>query len=279
MSFSVILAVLFGALLHATWNLIVKGGANKLFETGINACGAGLGLIFALPFLPLPDSDSLIYLFISCVCHFIYYLGVAEAYRVTDLSLAYTIMRGAAPMLTACAMAFLGSSIGLYGWFGVLLLSGGILTLAFQEKTQGHGTLKGTLFSLRVSLVIMGYTLADGLGARASGNSLSYICWLFFINIFPVNIYIALKYGREYFVYFKKKAASGLGGGLCSLASYGIAIWAMTVAPIALVAALRESSVIFGMLLSVIFLGEKLSPLRVCAICLVFFGACLSRLG
>lgn len=275
----VIFAVLGAAFLHATWNIIVKGGSNKLFETAMNALGGGLGALFILPFLPLPARECWGLLAISCLCHLTYYLCMAAAYRITDLSLGYTIMRGAAPMLTALAMTLLGVHLGLVGWTGVLLLCGGIFTLALEQKLQHKGSLKGILYSLRTSFVIMGYTLADGYGARLSGDSISYTCWIFFLNIFPIHFYILFKHGREYLAYLHKRGAIGISGGLCGLASYGIAIWAMTVAPIALVAALRESSVIFGMLMAVAFLHEKLGALRILAILLVLSGAIISRLG
>lgn len=279
MSTAVILLVLGAALLHATWNIIVKGGSNKLYETALNALGGGLGAMFFLPFLSLPDRACWGLLALSCCCHLTYYLCVAATYRVADLSLGYTIMRGTAPMLTAFAMTLLGVPLGLYGWGGVLLLCSGIFALALEQRLHHRGTLKGILYALRTSFVIMGYTLSDGFGARLSGDSVSYTCWIFFLNIFPLHIYIFARYGRDYLHYLKGRAIVGLTGGLCGLGSYGIAIWAMTLAPIALVAALRETSVIFGMIMAVIFLGEKLNFLRIMAIILVVCGAILVRLG
>lgn len=275
----VLFAVLGAAFLHATWNIIVKGGTNKLFETAMNALGGGLGAIFILPFLPFPARECWALLVLSCTCHLTYYLCMAAAYRITDLSLGYTIMRGTAPMLTALAMTFLGAHLGIIGWAGILLLCGGIFTLALEQKLQHKGSLKGILYSVRTSFVIMGYTLADGYGARLSGDSVSYTCWIFFLNIFPIHIYVLLKYGRDYLKYLHKRGIIGISGGLCGLGSYGIAIWAMTIAPIALVAALRETSVIFGMLMAVSFLHEKLGILRILAIILVLTGAIFTRLG
>lgn len=277
MSTFVLFCVLGGALLHATWNIIVKGGSNKLYEIGMNALGGGLGAALLLPFLPLPDSRCLGLLALSCCCHLAYYLCMAAAYRVADLSLGYTIMRGSAPILTALALIFVGQPLGIYGWLGVFLLCAGVFCLAIQQKAQG--SLKGILYSLRTSFAIMAYTLADGFGARLSDDSLSYTCWIFFLNIFPVHIYIFLKEGKDYLPYLRRRAVPGISGGLAGLASYGIAIWAMTVAPIALVAALRESSVIFGMILAVLFLGERLTWLRMIAILFVAAGAMLARLG
>ncbi|AVD71127.1 DMT family transporter [Desulfobulbus oralis] len=279
MSGQIIFLVLGAALLHASWNIIVKGGANKLYESAMNALGGGLGALCLLPFLPLPDKNTWGFLALSCCCHLAYYLCITAAYKVADLSLGYTIMRGTAPMLTALVLCVLDVPLSLAGWGGVLLLCSGILTLALEQQVSRKAGLKGIFYSLRTAFVIMGYTLADGYGARASGDGLSYACWIFFLNILPLHCYVLGRYGKDYLHYLRKRAVVGIGGGLAGLGSYGVAIWAMTVAPIALVAALRESSVIFGMFLAVIFLGEKLSPVRVLAILLVMGGAVMLHLG
>lgn len=279
MSATILIMVLGAALLHAIWNIIVKGGENKLFETAMNALGGGLGAVFILPFLPVPNPACWALLAVSCACHLTYYICMAAAYRVADLSLGYTIMRGTAPMLTAMALWIFGVPLPIQGWAGVGLLCLGILVLALQQRLGGKGSLKGVLYSLRTSFVIMGYTLADGYGARLSGASISYACWIFFLNIFPIHIYVMVRYGREYLAYLRQRGGIGIAGGICGLGSYGIAIWAMALAPIALVAALRETSVIFGMILAVIFLGEKFTWLRACAVLLVVAGAALTRLG
>lgn len=279
MSGPIILLVLGAAFLHATWNIIVKGGENKLYETAMNTLGGGLGAIILLPFFPFLDRTAWGFLALSCCCHLVYYLCIAAAYRVADLSLGYTIMRGTAPMLTALALCLLDVPLGLAGWGGIILLCSGILTLALEQKLAHKGSIKGILYSLRTSFVIMSYTLADGYGARLSGDSVSYICWIFFINIFPLHIYILARYGRDYLRYLRRRGVPGISGGLCGLGSYGIAIWAMTLAPIALVAALRETSVIFGMIMAVIFLGEQITLFRVAAVLLVMAGAISIRLG
>lgn len=279
MSLSVLALVLAAAFFHATWNIIVKGGANKFFETALNALGGGLGAVFILPFLPLPNAGSLWLLALSACCHFTYYITLAQAYKVADLSMAYAVMRGSAPIFTAIAMTLLGIPLNFFGWGGIILLCAGIFCLAWEQRITQGGSLTGILYSLRVSLIIMGYTLSDGFGARASGDAVSYACWLFVINVIPIHLFVFWRYGREYLIYARKRAPIGIIGGICGLASYGIAIWAMTVAPIALVAALRETSVIFGMILAVIFLGEKLAPLRIAAILLVMAGAMTARLG
>lgn len=278
MSAAIMLLILGAAVLHATWNVIVKGGDNKLFETAINALGGGLGAAVFLPFVSLPAPEAWPFLILSCIFHLGYYFCISAAYKFVDLSYGYTIMRGCAPMLTAFALMLLGDPLPPAGWLGVALLCGGVLTLTTDSLRGKSFQFKGTLAALGTSAVIMCYTISDGYGARASGNGFSYTCWIFVLNIFLLNGYVLLRHGTVYVRYLRKRAKVGLFGGLCGLGSYGIALWAMTVAPIALVAALRETSVIFGMLMAVFFLGEKCTIARICAIIMVVCGAMIVRI-
>lgn len=278
MSLDIILLILFAALLHASWNAVIKGGSNKLFETGLNCFGGGVGVLFVVPFLPLPAPDSLIFLAGSCSVHIAYYLCIAVAYRTVDMSFAYTIMRGTAPLLTSIAMLLFGHNLSWAGWLGILCLCSGVLVLTRENVRNGRFNISGALAAVGTAVVIMGYTLFDGYGARASGNPISYVCWLYVINTFPINIILLLKQRKSYIPYFRQRWKVGLFGGLCSLGSYGVALWAMTKAPIAMVAALRETSVIFGMLLAIFFLGEKFSPVKLLAVVLVATGIIIMRL-
>lgn len=279
MSLEIIGIMLIAALLHASWNAVIKGGSNKLFETGLNTFGGGIGMLFVVPFLPLPASESLIFLFGSCSIHIAYYLCIAAAYRTVDMSYAYTIMRGMAPLFTSLAMLAIGTEqLSLGGWLGILCLCAGVLTLTRDTLRHGRFNLNGTLAALGTSIVIMGYTLSDGFGARASGHAISYVCWLYVINTFPINFILISRQRRAYWAYFKQRWLYGTFGGLCSLGSYGVALWAMTKAPLALVAALRETSVVFGMLLAVLFLGEKFTFTKLIAVLLVAVGTMVMRL-
>lgn len=277
MSSTVFLLILAAALFHATWNIIVKGGPNKLFEIAINALGGGIGGLCLLFFTELPGAACLPMLALSCLSHIAYYLAMAKAYKSGDMMLVYTVMRGCAPVFTALAMTFMGHPLGWRGWAGILLLCCGILSLAADKKSPGKKA-RPILYACLCSFIIMTYTLADGLGGRAAISSLAYTCWLYIINMIPIQIWVVTRNGGEYLAYLRKRARVGIPGGFCGLASYGIAIWAMTKAPIALVGALRETSVIFGMILAVLFLGEKLTPARAIAALLVTCGAMLARL-
>ena len=272
MSFEIILLILLAALLHASWNAVIKGGSNKLYETGLNCFGGGVGVLFIVPFLPFPALESLKFLAGSCTVHIAYYLCIAVAYRNVDMSFAYTIMRGTAPLLTSVFMLLSGHEMPLAGWLGILCLCAGVLTLTRDNIKNGKFNINGALAAVGTAVVIMGYTLFDGYGARAerelhsatyAGSTSSHV---------PTQRHPAAETSAKPTSPILQPLEHGLFGGLCSLGSYGVALWAMTKAPIAMVAALRETSVIFGMLLAVFFLGEKFSAVKLLAVVLVATG-------
>lgn len=270
--------VIGAALLHAIWNAIIKGGADKFFETVMKTTCGGFATAFILPFLPAPNPESWPYLGMTAVLHVGYYLNVAYSYKHADMGYAYTIMRGAAPLgTTLLAMGLLGERIEVWGLAGICLLCGGILTLAVDALCRKGFSRQATASALGTAAIITAYTLVDGTGVRLAGSAVSYVCWEFFLNAFPILGIACITRRSAYFHYLKKRWPYGLAGGLCSLLSYGMALWGMLHAPIAVVAALRESSVIFGLIIAVLFLGEKASPARGVAVLCVFAGAAVLK--
>lgn len=266
-------------MLHAGWNVIVKGGSDKLYESSLIALGGGAGVLPALFFLPLPASQSWGFLAASCCIHTTYYVMLSLAYRHTDMAYGYTLMRGAAPLFTSLLLfAAMDVRLSPGGFGGIFLLACGILTLAADAVRRGSFSATGTAMALGNALIIMAYTVSDGYGARASGHAVSYVCWLHLFNALPITAALLLTRGQCYRDYVREHWKPGMLGGLFGLGAYGISIWAMTKAPVPLVAALRESSVIFGMLFGVWLLKEKLTPARVAAVCLVAAGAACIRL-
>lgn len=275
----VILVVLGSAMLHAVWNAIIKGGADKLIETSMKTVGGGIAVLAFLPFLPPPLPGSWPFLAATICIHFFYYLFIAYAYRGADLSYAYTIMRGSSPLFTALVSAgFLSEALSPSGWTGVLMLSSGVLVLAVDAARRGGFSLPATALAMANAVVIMGYTLVDGHGVRSAGNTVSYIFWVFFCNAFPISLFAIGMRGKEYFRYVRVRWKYGFFGGCCSLLAYGLALWGMTRAPIAAVAALRETSVVFGVIFAVLFLKERVTPARAAAAILVLAGATAMRL-
>lgn len=268
------LAVLFGAAFHASWNALVKSGGNPYFDTvSVTTCIAAV-MAVVLVFLPMPHASSWFCLIASVLIHVAYYGLLVLAYHGGDLSLVYPIMRGTAPAFTALlAAALLGEQPSGGGWAGVFLVSGGVVLLAADSPSYKGVRLAPVVFALLNAAVIVGYTLVDGIGARLSGNAFSYTGWMLMLTgglVFGVSVaWRGPQVGRHVLAQWKK----GAFGGGCTFASYSLALWAMTKAPIAPVAALRETSIIFSTLLAVFFLKEKISPLRYVSVVLVCMGA------
>jgi len=267
-------AVLFGALLHAVWNALVRAASDKFLNTVLVVGGAGVWTACWLPFAPAPAAESWPYLIASVFIHVAYFSFVALSYRNADLSFVYPIMRGSAPALSAVVVAVLvHESPSPSGWLGVLLVSLGIIVLSGDSWRSGMLRFSPTALALTNAGVIVIYTIVDGVGARLSQHPVSYTGWMFFLTAIPLLVVSFAKQGEKAAKHLRFNWGKGLIGGACTLGSYGLALWAMTQAPIALVAALRETSVIFGTVIAAVFLKEHVSPLRYLSILAVTAGA------
>jgi drug/metabolite transporter (DMT)-like permease len=268
------LAVLLGAACHASWNALVKSGSDPFLDTVSVATSIVAITSIVLPFLPTPLKGSWPCLISSVVVHVAYFGFLVLAYRGGDLSLVYPIMRGTAPALSALfAAALLGEQPSRGGWIGVLLVSGGVLLLAAGAPRSKGARLAPVLFALVNAGVIVGYTLVDGVGARLSGNAFSYTGWMFLLTgVLVLLISIGFR-GRQVAHHLHSQWKKWMLGGSCTFASYSLALWAMTKAPIAPVAALRETSIVFSALLAVFVLKERITPLRCVSIAIVTAGA------
>lgn len=279
LSLTIMFLVLLGAALHATWNVIIKAGSDRLLDTILVTCGAASIAVLALPFVPLPEAASWPYLCTSMAIHFGYFNLVALAYRTGELSYAYPIMRGSAPPLTAIMAAVtVGEPLSLGAWLGIALISAGILTLTGDSWRSGRFQFATAAFGLLNAVVIVAYTLVDGIGVRHSGNAWSYILWLFVLIPLPLLALIFFTRPQAFVSQVRTRWKPGFLGGVCTTASYGVALWAMTVAPIALIAALRETSVIFGTVFASLFLNERFGLVRFLAASAVTLGAVAIKL-
>lgn len=261
MPLDVLFLVLFGAALHATWNALVKSGTDKSLDASMVSLGGG---IVGLAFLPLvlpPQPEAWPFILISAVLQFAYFQLVAAAYRAGDIGLVYPLMRGTAPLLVATTSGLvLGEHLTPVAMAGVLVISAGVLTLAFESR---HGSRRAIGYALANAAVIATYTFVDGAGARASGNAISYTLWMSLLP--PVLLFawaIRKRGAAPVWKHVRRNWARGLLGGGGSIASYGLALWAMTRAPVATVAALRETAILFALLISVFILKEKASVWR-----------------
>jgi drug/metabolite transporter (DMT)-like permease len=260
LTLGVTLAVLAAGFLHAGWNALLKssGGGDVLLDTAAVVAGSSLCGLALLALIPLPDPTAWKFIAASATIHFGYYLTLVQAYRTGDLSFAYPLMRGTAPLIVAVlGSIFLRELPTAQMTAGILLICVGVVSIAF---VQGGGSRRhppaAAYWAFANAAIIATYTLIDGAGARASGNALSYVCWLIFLEGIPFVAWVLSRRGAPGRAYLKRGWRVGLGGGACSLAAYGIVLWAMTRAPIAAVAALRETSVLFAALIGSLWLKE-----------------------
>ena len=212
--------------------------------------------------------------------HLGYNVFLANAYRHGDLGGVYPVARGAAPVITLIATgAFLDGPLDPFAAAGVLVVGAGIVTLAFENGMRALiARPHGVALALTTSLFIAGYSVVDGVGARLAGSAHSYVIWLFVLDGLPLIAYAFATRGSALKRMFLDNWAAGLVGGALSLAAYWIVIWAMTRAPIALVAALRETSVVFAVAIGIVFLGERITRNRIVAIAVVMIGLVMLRL-
>lgn len=270
--------ILFAALLHATWNAIVKRGGDTLLTTVLVTTSAALVAAAALPLLAAPAPASWPFIAVSALFQIVYFILVAAAYRVADMSQAYPLMRGAAPLLVALASAaWIGEPLSASAWAGVAVLCAGIFGMAADGRHGGNRA--GLLLALLNAVVIAGYTVIDGLGVRRSDAPAAYTMWIFLLTGLPLAAWALLARRRAFIDYTARNWHLGLAGGIGTLASYGLALWAMTMAPVAVVAALRETSILFGVAISGLVLKERVSAARIAAVCVIAAGAAILRMN
>lgn len=272
--------VLFGALLHAAWNVIVKAADDKLLDIVRVQTAAAVIAWPLVPFVPLPAPESWPFLAVSALVHCAYFSLVAAAYRSGDLSLAYPVMRGSAPLLTALlAVLLLDEQPGAFGWAGVAGMSLGMWLLAVDARRTSRHQLRSVAFGLVNALAIVAYTLIDGAGVRVAGSPWSYAVWLFALNAVPLIVMLVMLRGASVLPrLIPGRSASSVGGAL-TFGSYTATLWAMTLAPVALVAALREASVIFALALAALALRERFGATRLTASLCVAAGAAALKLA
>jgi drug/metabolite transporter (DMT)-like permease len=271
MSPLVIGLVLSAALLHATWNAILRGGADRLWSITVMCA---VSAIVALPFvfiLAAPARASWPCIGLSAALQVSYCLFLVRAYREGALAQVYPIARGTSPLLVTVGAVFVaGERLTPAALVGVGLVSLGIMALAFEKARPSA---RSTLAAIATGMFVAAYTLTDGIGARLSGNAQAYTAWLFLLQgaAMPV-VYVALR-GRLALPLREPETWKALAGGVFGLLSYGVVIWALSLAPMGRVSALRETSILFAAVIGAVFLNEKLTAPRVAAALMIAGGA------
>lgn len=280
MEVHIFVLVLVAAMLHAAWNAFVKVDGDRLLFYAVMLATGGVVALGATLFLAAPDPQSWPYIFLSIVLHQGYSGFLLLAYRYGDLSHVYPLARGSAPLIVALAAWLVAEEkLTSTAWTAVVIIAVGIMSLSLTRGAQGLRDPRSALLALFTGCFIASYTLVDGIGARYAGSAHGYAAWMLGLEWIPVTAFAF--YRRRYGLAARlagvwKRAALV---GLMSLAAYWTVIWAMTVAPIALVAALRETSIVFVIVFGVVFLRERLSLARLCATLATMLGAALLKVS
>ncbi|MCT6860052.1 DMT family transporter [Bartonella apis] len=275
--------VLLAALMHALWSVVLKLTGDAKTNITVFMAGSSILALAGIPFQSLPSLASLPFLLISVFVQVVYMMLVGIVYQKGDVSQSYPVMRGVAPLFVALFSGpILGEKLSIVAWCGVILISSGVLTLALEAVRRSNKIEPSIIpLSLLTAAFIALYTLLDGIGVRLSGAPVSYILWIFFL-IGLVKVVFELfndKTRQPFLIHFQRYWSIGLVGGFLSLGSYGLALWTMTKLPVALVAALRESAIVFAVILSYFVLREHVSPPRFVASIIIVLGVIAVRLA
>ena len=280
MTLGIFLAVLCAAVMHASWNAMVKSTPDKTAAmTAVTAGHAPLALL-SLPFVPAPAPESWPWLAVSVLCHLCYQLFLVLSYRLGDYTQVYPIARGSGPAIVMLVSVFvLGVSFTGFQTLAIVLICFGIFLLALTKQINGLRNPRAVGAALITGCFIAAYSMLDGLGARASGSVVGYIAWMTIINAAVFSLLIAMTNRPAFITAYTKSWPVFIVGGSASVLAYVIVVWAMTKAPIAVVTALRETSTIFALLIGMVFLGEKISIGKVAATIIALSGVLLLRSG
>lgn len=277
MSAGIFILVLMAACLHAIWNALVKGGADKdvsmaAVVVGQGACGAAV-----LPFVAAPAMESLPYLVLSIALHLGYQVFLLAAYRIGDLTQVYPIARGVAPLLVAAfSVLVLGVVLSGGEMFAIAVIAAGIMSLSLVVRSDGGANRKAAMLAVMTGCFIASYSITDGIGARVAGTALGFYGWVALGNAATFMLYTRVLSPGLLTRTIGAWRVIVIGGG-ASFIAYALVVHAFTEAPIALVTALRETSIIFALMIGVFVLKEPLNLAKIISTMLTVFGAALLR--
>jgi len=270
MPIQIILLILFAALLHASWNALLRGGVDRLWSMTVMCVAVAVASTIIAIFVTPPAKASWIYAVLSAMLHVGYNLFLVRSYKAGDLGQTYPISRGSSPILiTLAAAIFAGESVRVSALLGIALVSGGIISLAFKGRKLAVPSLP---YALGTGCFIAAYSVADGIGVRLSGDPMAYTVWMSALwGVLMPPVYIFLRGPKSLFT-LRPGFIIALIGGLVSLMAYGIIIYAMSRVPMGAVSALRETSVLFAAMIGYFFLGETLTVRKVVACTVIVIG-------
>ncbi len=279
MSPAIVGLVLLAALLHASWNAMAKSGGTPQYSIASYRLFCAVCCLPLLFLVPLPLAASWPMLLASVVIHTAYYVTLSMSYRSGDLSQVYPLFRGLAPVLVVLGAALAAGEILSSGaMLGIGLVSAGLISITFAGGAIGRIPSPALRWGLATSVLIAAYTVADGMGVRAAGNPFSYILWLFLFEPVPIGLWLLARDRDNWFAYMRAKPGKITLGALAAATAYAMVIYAMSLAPMALVSSLRETSVIFAALIGTLLFREPFGRQRIVAAIAVCAGVVLIKI-
>jgi drug/metabolite transporter (DMT)-like permease len=276
----VFLAVMAAAAMHAGWNALLKGGGDPFDSMARISFMGGIIAAIGIWFVQWPVPAAWPWIGVSLVLHAIYRYFLIAAYRAGDLSQVYPIARGTAPLLTAIGTSvLLSETLPTLGYLGIAALAMGVFLMSMKGSREGGFDIRAVGFALATAVSICSYTMVDGYGARLNGSAASFILWEMLGNAVVMGITALAVRGPQVYASLRTQWPSAVGAAVMSTTSYIIATWAMTKAPIALVAALRETGVLFAALIGAVFLAEPMTRWRWMAAAIIVSGVVMLRLS
>ena len=277
MSLLVVALLLGSAVLHASWNAMLRSGADRLWSMSVMCACCALIALPVLPLVAIPARASWPYLVASAGVQILYALFLVRAYRTGLLAHVYPIARGTAPLLVTLGAAVVaGERLGPLSLLGVVLVSGGIMAIAFGRGRPDNASI---LAAVATGVFIAGYMVIDGVGVRLSGHPISYAAWQDVIEGAPLPVVYLMIRKQWPAVRWNADLAKAAGGAAISVTAYGVVVWAMSLAAMGQVSALRETSILFAALIGVVFLKERMTPRRLLGAAMIAGGAVALSIG
>ncbi|KAB0636442.1 multidrug DMT transporter permease [Burkholderia stagnalis] len=281
MPIPILFAVLSAALLHASWNALVRSSGDRLWSATVLCIAMGLFAAVLIPFTPFPVAASWTCVVASAVLHVLYNLLLVHSYHQGDLSVSYPVARGTSPLLvTLGAAVFAGERLGAGAVAGLLMISAGIVAIGLdREKVSQQRVTKALPAALATGATIAAYSVVDGIGVRHNGDATGYTAWMFMLTAWMMAAYFRVVKGPIRLSGSRAELAKAGFGGVFAALAYGIVIWAMQRGPMGPISSLRETSVVFAALIGRVCLGERLSIRRSAGCGIIAAGAVLISLS
>ncbi len=278
MSIEVAGLVLVAAAFHAIWNALIKIRGDRVIVMMLVTLAGSIFSLLVAPFVDAPVPESWSFLAATILLHTAYHFFLPIAYDHGDLGQVYPIARGSAPLLVAVgALVFTGETLTPLALLGTLCLACGVMALTFERESGVWKKPKPVIYALLTGVLIASYTVVDGMGARQAGSAIGFAVWLTIGDGLLTFLIVYIWKGRDALAVARRNLGTGMVGGILQVGGYWIIVWALAVAPMAMVSSLRETSVLIAAVISTFILKEGFGVWRFVSASLIALGLAATK--